>query len=442
MTVPPTETPVLALSSLRARRSNGWSVGIEELSLRASEVAALVGPSGCGKTSLLLGWTGLLSELDVSGDRLVDGVPCPDADSDPWREMLAGPVTLVLQDPKATLDPLQKVQTQIATVTGAARDDCLAALRALGLSDAERIAGAWPHQLSGGQAQKVLLAIALLRAPRLLLLDEPTGSLDGASIDDLVAGLDLLRERHQTAVLLATHDASLVAALAARVFQFEDGWFRESIGGDNGWPAAERAEPGEEVVLTATGLCKAYGGTTVLSNCDLSLCRSEVVAVVGPSGCGKTTLARILTGHLEADAGNVVGGAGSQLLFQDAYASLTPHRTIGKLIQETRTPLFDVAAETAAVGLPADRLACYPGELSGGERRRAALLRALSVEPHVLVLDEPTASLDHGTAVSVMRMLMEISVLRGLACVLITHDEAMADAVAHRILRFRKGRLS
>ena len=188
-------------------------MSLEHLELGASEVAALVGSSGCGKTSLLLGWTGLLPEVDVTGTRRVLGSAWPEANTSPWREMLAGPVTVLLQDAKAALDPLQRIGVQIRTVTGSSVDQCLEALGSLGLSEGKRILKSRPHELSGGQAQKVLLAIALLRAPKLLLADEPTASLDGASIDSFVAGVELLRERHGTAILLATHDFTLVEAV-------------------------------------------------------------------------------------------------------------------------------------------------------------------------------------------------------------------------------------
>jgi ABC-type dipeptide/oligopeptide/nickel transport system ATPase subunit len=130
-----------------------------------------------------------------------------------------------------------------------------------------------------------------------------------------------------------------------------------------------------------------------------------------------------------------------QLLFQDAFASLTPGRTIRELLEETRVESFDCDREAAAIGLSADSLDRTASELSGGERRRAALLCALSVDPPVLVLDEPTASLDHDSARSVMMMVMNAQRRRRLACLLITHDREMADAFAHRVLELTQGRL-
>jgi peptide/nickel transport system ATP-binding protein len=333
----------------------------------------------------------------------------------------------------------------------------------LGLSEGKRILESRPHELSGGQAQKVLLAIALLRAPKLLLADEPTASLDGASIDSFVAGVELLRERHGTAILLATHDFTLVEAVGARLFEHHEDAFEAASARSRTWPDWERREC-RGVVLRVLGLTKSFGANSVLCDLEMQMAPGEVVAIVGPSGCGKSTLARILTGHLKPDRGRVecasrqkllfretgrvqadrpteTGVTDRQLLFQDAFASLTPGRTIRELLEETRVESFDCDREAAAIGLSADSLDRTASELSGGERRRAALLRALSVDPPVLVLDEPTASLDHDAARSVMMMVMNAQRRRRLACLLITHDREMADAFAHRVLELTQGRL-
>jgi ABC-type glutathione transport system ATPase component len=458
---------VLALHDIRVQRGADWSVSLACLEIGTSEVVALVGPSGCGKTTLLLGWTGLLRDLDVTGGRYVDGAAWPAANTAPWRELLAGPVTVLLQDSLAALDPLQRIGVQIDTVTASSVDARRAALRSLGVEDPDRILAARPHEISGGQAQKVLLAIALLRESRLLLADEPTASLDGASIDGFVTGLKLLREWHGTAVLLATHDLDLVRAVGARVFSHRDGRFESADSPVRAWPESP-GSPSAGAVLRVRGLTKSFGATPVLRGIELELGSREVVAVVGPSGCGKSTLARILTGHLQADAGTITcaapgellpeAAAGDhanradragamdrardrQLLFQDAFASLTPHRTIRSLLDETRTGSFDSEREAAAIGLCPDALDRTAAELSGGERRRAALLRSLSVCPSVLVLDEPTASLDHDAAESVMMTVMDAQRRGELACLLITHDRGLADAFGNRVLELRDGRM-
>ena len=192
--------------------------------------------------------------------------------------------------------------------------------------------------------------------------------------------------------------------------------------------------------MQVCGVKKSFEDRCVLRGVDLEVAQSEVVAVVGPSGCGKTTLARILVGELAPDAGDVRGARGAQLLSQDAYASLTPGRTVRSLLDETAVPGFDVLAEAASLGLTPVHLGKSAERLSGGERRRAALLRALSVGPPLLILDEPTASLDRARALDIMNLLIEVQRRRGLACLWVTHDLPLAHSFAHRVLQMRDGR--
>ena len=199
------------------------------------------------------------------------------------------------------------------------------------------------------------------------------------------------------------------------------------------------ARPGE-VLLQCKDVRVSLGGHEILRGVDLELCAGEIISIVGPTGCGKTTLARVLSGHLQPDSGWIGGTQhGVQMLFQEAYASLTPHRSILDLVAETAVPGFQIHAEATRLGLSVDRLEHTAGELSAGQRRRAALLRALSVAPKVLILDEPTASLDQDTASAVMSMVLEVLHRHHLGCLLITHDRSLARAVAHEMLEMSEG---
>ncbi|GAB4160143.1 MAG: ABC transporter ATP-binding protein [Planctomycetota bacterium] len=417
-----------------------------ELRIDSGEVVVLHGPSGSGKTSLLLSLFGLLDPgaFEAAGVvRFAQGAVPPPGSSG-LRSILREKVAVAMQDAKEALDPLAPIGLQIGLVAGKGEPEIEAALFEMGIEDPASLCGRLPHEISTGQAQRVLMAMAFLRRPALLLADEPSASLDGGSFDELVQRLLLLRDRTGTAMLLATHDHRLIERLSARVIAHENGAFVPGKADPPSWPRRERAEPSRSALLRATDLELRYGSRTVLRGASFALHRGEVVALVGESGAGKTTLARAIAGHLEPFAGRIerpARRAAVQLLFQDALSSLTPGRTVRSLVLESKTPCFDLSRQARALGLWESELDREAAALSGGERRRAALLRALSVNPEVLVLDEPTASLDRGAACRVVEALIALQRERSLALLLATHDIDLARALADSVLRIEGGRL-
>jgi peptide/nickel transport system ATP-binding protein len=438
--------PLLQVADFSLRRADGWSVALPAMVLQPGEVAALYGPSGCGKTSVLQGLFGLHDEPSVgtAGRVQVRGLDLAAMSAAERRHLLGHDVAFLLQDAHSALDPLQPVGRQIAQATHRGADAAVQALRELGVDDAPAVAARLPHQISGGQAQRALLAVAFLRKPAVVVADEPSSSLDGGSYAELLVQMRRLIDGG-SAVLMATHDHRLLVDLRANVFAVQDGRFLPGSPARAPWP---RRQPGLGVgtvpVLAAHAIALAFGGRAVLDGVDFALCRGEVVAITGESGAGKTTFGRVLAGHLRPDRGRVdrpARRAAVQLLFQDALASLTPGRTLRSLLAEAQAPFFDVEATAGALQLPAGVLLRPALRMSGGERRRSALLRALAVQPDVLVLDEPTASLDREAAAAVLEVLLELQRERGLALVLITHDAELARAVADRVLAVQGGRL-
>ena len=436
---------LLEVTDLRLSRRDGWKLSLPELSLQKGEVAALHGPSGCGKTSMLLAMFGLADRavFTATGSVRWLGEEFP-SKVEAARQLYRSVLCFSMQDAHAALDPLWSIGTQLQQACGCSEAEAVVALREMGIDEAPDLVHRLPHQISGGQAQRVLLAVAFLRRPALLIADEPSASLDGGNFDELVRRLLHLREVTGTAMLLATHDHRLLQQMRAQVLVLRGSAFAPGRYERPAYPPRKPQSPSKLTLLQARGVELCHGARRIVSAADLDLHRGEVVALVGESGAGKTTLARGLAGYHPLSAGTLVRPQrrqAVQLLFQDALASMTPGRTVRSLVREVQAPFFDLDGNAAAIGLDHGELDRAAGQLSGGERRRAALLRALSVNPEVLVLDEPTASLDRAAAVSVVQALLRLQQQRALALLLVTHDLDLAAAIADRVIKLEGGRL-
>ncbi|MBU6531886.1 ABC transporter ATP-binding protein [Streptomyces sp. NPDC057245] len=445
------------------------------LTLRPGERVGLVGRSGSGKTALahaLLGYTrpGLAR---VGGTvRIAGHDPFAPGGARRVRGRLAA---YVPQDCASALPAehrVGRVLDRAARRSGVARAHLAAfrrnALEQLGLPP--ELAHAFPHQISGGQAQRVALASALAAGAELIVLDEPTSGLDPGTTEDLI---DLLRTSvGDAAMLVVSHDLDVVDRLTHRRVAMTHG--RLADAGDRGATAGldARLRPSEEMrdapaaegkacVLRVEGVRGGPGGRPVLREVDLTLDAGECVAVMGASGAGKTTLARALAGMLEPSGGRLwLNGAPQPwsvvrrpaadrlsvaLVDQDSRAALNPRETVGKALERARRaaarggltppPAADLLS---AVSLPASAADRRPDELSGGERQRASLARAVAAGPRVLLCDEVTASLDGVTERDVLDMLAALRGERGLAVLLITHSRSVA-ATADRCLVLADG---
>lgn len=422
-----------------------------DLDVPAHTVVAVTGPSGSGKSTLLRAVLDVLAPgLRRTGGevRWAGAQVMPGRAAARWRRRCTG---LLAQDPVSTLNPLWTVERLLSEVDGGAG---ASRLRALDL-DPDVVLRRRPHQLSGGQAQRVALARATAGDPALLLLDEPTSSLD-AGTTRLVA--DLVRRRRDErlgATLLISHDREFVSALADHVVDLG------STGSEFTPPAAPA--PSDDVVLRVGGLGIEHP-VPLLHDATFEVRRGELVVVVGPSGSGKTTLLRALAGLHERHTGLVeVGGTALaplrrrsrehlravQYLPQDPFAALNPaHRATSAVARAARVLLGlprDRATSTAlelltAVGLDPATGCRRPRQLSGGQRQRVVLARALVAAPQLLLADEPTSALDDRTAEAVLGVLAEHRA-RGLSVLAATHDPRLVRC-ADRVLHWRHDALT
>ena len=369
-------------------------------------------------------------------------------------------------------------------------------LAQMGLDQPARRAADYPHQLSGGQRQRVMIAMALACKPRLLLADEPTTALDVTVRRQILDLLDALQDEYGLALLFITHDLPLVQRSMHRVAVMQKGRVVEAGAVAEVFSAPRHpytrmllnsrprrlvapldieAEP-PPLLLQARGVNVRFaqkGGfwrkswNPVLQNISLDLPAGRTLGVVGESGSGKSTLALALLGLLPRQGGEVslLGldpgrlssaalrplRAQAQIVFQDPFASLSPRRNVAQIVgegleihrpgwsaEQRRVRVEQVLAE---VGLPlsAAELQRYPHAFSGGQRQRIAIARALILEPKILILDEPTSALDVTVQQQVLDLLSALQSRHGLAYVLISHDLAVINALAHRVLVLHRG---
>ncbi|MFF5158150.1 ABC transporter ATP-binding protein [Streptomyces sp. NPDC000348] len=492
----PAGAPLLAAEGLTVRRTPGGAVVLPPVDLRVGpgQVLAVTGASGAGKSTLLRALLDVLPDglHRTAGTVRWRGATVPQGRAAArWRRVRCG---WLAQDPAAALHPLWRVDRLIGEeFTGDAAARALRVgelMHRLGLPP--RLASRRAGELSGGQAQRVALARALCTDPELLVLDEPTSALDRATAG-LVA--DVVRSRRGVpgrCVLLVTHDARLAAELAdrtlvlaadpgpasrARTASGATGAVRERMPrsperGPRGRvagpvpPRTADPAPSSAAVLSARGLTLlAPDGTPLLDPTDLDLPAGGWLAVTGPSGSGKTTLLHALVGRRPPAGGHLLlhgrplpAGTRSrdrrmlravQLAGQDTVAELNPAHTAGRAVTRPLKVFHGATAAAGrervrelleAVGLPAELAGRRPAALSGGQRRRVVLARALAAEPDVLLLDEPTAGLDPGSARLVLDLLDRLRE-DGPAVLTVTHDAGTA-ARADRVLHLTGRRLA
>ncbi|NEA78314.1 ABC transporter ATP-binding protein [Actinospica acidiphila] len=466
------------------------------LSLSAGQVLGVVGRSGSGKSSLAHGLLGHVRPgLEVrDGTVRVTGLdPFDRADA---RRLRGRVVSFLGQDPASSLNPALRIGGQIAEAVrlrSAAkdRDGVRARVGELLLSvrlpaDLE-FRGRLPGQLSGGQAQRVALALALAGRPKLLVLDEPTSGLDPALADGMRALLAEVLCQGDRAALLVSHDPAWLGSVADDVIRLDAGRIagrgtpvaspsvprsRAAPGGGahGGGVRVAAAEPDVARVNAAARVAVAgglsvrrlhavHGRVPVLHDISLTVPAGSCTAVVGASGSGKTTLARCLAGLHPKASGTVewsgAGGSGGRgalvhLVAQDARGALNPRESVGVALTRPLRGVGGLPARAASdeavrllgrVGLDTDVLGRRPGELSGGQRQRVALARTLAAAPRVLVCDEITSALDPETAGRVLDLLDSLRRTLGLTVVMVTHDLAAAAGRADQVVVLDEGRV-
>lgn len=487
--------------TVQALRGAGLEIG-------HGETVALVGESGSGKSTLSHALIGLLPEnARITGGKILFG----DTDVADWsdrqfRTLRGNRIGLIPQDPTVSLNPVRTIGHQVIEAIRAHRKMPKASAQAeaaelldrAGIDRPQTRLQQYPHQLSGGMRQRVLIAIAIAGRPDLLIADEPTSALDATVQKKILDHLQELTAELGTSVLLVTHDLGVAADRADRIVVMNGGQIVESGTSEdvltNPTDAYTRrlvaAAPGlsepsrapaplpadTEVLLSAKDLRREFTLPArrgepkqtihAVDGISFDLLRGETLALVGESGSGKSTTAKLVLGLEKPDAGSITFGGEdvtslrgeawrqlrrrAQLIYQNPYASLDPRFSIEQIITEPldafRVGSKEQRRKTAAklldqVALPEGTLQRRPAELSGGQRQRVAIARALTLSPDLVVCDEPVSALDVSVQAQVLDLLADLQAEQGLTYLFITHDLAVVRHLAHRVAVMRSGQI-
>ncbi len=467
-----------------------------DLRLRQGEVLGLIGESGAGKSTIglaALGYTRTGCAI-AGGKILFKGKDIRALSLDQRRRLRGRSVAYIAQSAAASFNPAKRLYQQICEgpvrhgLMGydQARSEAVQLFRELDLPSPETFGERYPHQVSGGQLQRAMAAMAMSCKPDLLVLDEPTTALDVTTQIEVLAAIRKLIRDHRTAGLYISHDLAVVAQVANRIMVLRHGKKVEEGETDQilhhprmdytralvSIREAGTGRPGgkarvEEPVLEIRRVTASYARLArVVDDITLTVRKGETVAVVGESGSGKSTLARVITGLLPREKGEILFRDASlppallardrdllrriQLIYQMPDVALNPRQRISEVIgrpldfylglngTQARARLGELLR---AVGLPEEFASRYPGELSGGQKQRVCIARALAAEPDLIICDEVTSALDPLVAEEILRLLGRLQRDNGYAYIFITHDLGTVKRIADRVAVMLKGRL-
>jgi peptide/nickel transport system ATP-binding protein len=463
-----------------------------DLDLKRGEVLGLIGESGAGKSTLglaAMGYTKPGCRISA-GTVNFDGIDLVTAKPEFLREFWGSRVTYVAQSAAASFNPAHHLMDQVIEASvnhgimqeGEAIKDAKDLFRRLQLPNPDTIGDRYPHQVSGGQLQRAMTAMAMSSRPDLIVFDEPTTALDVTTQVEVLAAMRRIVEEFDTAAIYITHDLAVVAQMAHRIMVLRYGNLVEEAETramlkaptqdytKSLW-AVRKLEKQEsrndDILLKIQNVDASYSGAVkVLDDVSVNIPRGRTVAVVGESGSGKSTLARAITGLLPISKGSITFDGKAlpprlqdrdlktlqrvQMIYQSADTALNPRQKIRDIIgrplefyrgikgREQDKAVEELLEQIELNGSFADRL---PGELSGGQKQRVSIARALAAKPELIICDEVTSALDQIVAEEILKLLMRLQKDTNVTYLFITHDIATVRAISDEIVVMFKGKV-
>jgi peptide/nickel transport system ATP-binding protein len=461
------------------------------VSVAKGRVLGLIGESGAGKSTIGLSAMafGRGGVRLTGGQILLNGRDIRSAGPDDLRKLRGHEVTYVAQSAAAAFNPAWRLMDQVIETSlqhklmsrPEAEARAVELFRKLGLPNPETFGSRYPHQVSGGQLQRAMTAMALCPRPDLVIFDEPTTALDVTTQIEVLAAIKEAIRDTGVAALYITHDLAVVAQVADDILVLRGGRkveygttdqiinapveaYTKALVSVRSIEHEEKSFP--NAVLTVQGVTARYRGTNfdVLKSVTLDVAAGQTLAVVGESGSGKSTLARVITGLLPATAGRIQFAGRTlspdlaarskddlrelQMIYQMADTAMNPRQTVGTIIGRPLEFYFGLKGEAKRlrvqelldqIEMGAGFIDRYPAELSGGQKQRVCIARALAAKPKLIICDEVTSALDPLVADGILKLLLDLQAREGVAYLFITHDLATVKAIADKIAVMYRG---